>query len=103
MKKTKSERIDALEHALRCAYHSRPGPTFPEHWTADVMREVRNQPVPEDIFVDASRFIWRAAAVIALVSALLLGSVLTWTARQTESDFSELLTMATEDSTLWDR
>lgn len=103
MKKPKSERIETLERALRCAYHSRTDPVFPEHWTDDVMRDVRNQPDREDIFVDASRFIWRAAAVIALVSALLLGSVLTWTARQTESDFSELLTMAIDDSTLWDR
>lgn len=67
------------------------------------MRDVRTQPAREDMFVDASRFIWRAAAVIALVSALLLGSVLTWTARQTESDFPDLLTMAIDESTLWDR
>lgn len=66
------------------------------------MRDVRCQTDRETMFGDVSHLMWRAAAVIALVTSLLVGSVLTWTARQTDTDFSALLTMAIDESTWWD-
>jgi hypothetical protein len=44
--------------------------------------------------------IWRAAAVIALVSALLMGSVLTWTAERSDADAAALVADASLDPTL---
>jgi hypothetical protein len=64
------------------------------------MQDIRRQASREASFSEVPRVIWRAAAVIAVVSTLFVGSVLTWTARQGDADFSVLLTMATADSML---
>ena len=98
----REEQIDKLEQALRRA-HALKGqepPHLSREWADDVMRDVRRQASREPSFSEVPRVIWRAAAVIAVISTLFVGSVLTWTVRQGDADFSALLTMATADSTL---
>jgi len=74
-------------------------PHFSPEWAQDVMRDVRRQASREPPSSEVSRVIWRAAAVVAVVSTLLVGSVLAWTAGHGDDDFFVLLTMATADST----
>jgi hypothetical protein len=96
----KEERIDILERALVRAHEAQETPQFSRDWTADVMRDVRRQASQEPSLSEVPRMIWRAAAVVAIVSTLILGSVLAWTAGQGDADFTALLTMATADSML---
>ncbi len=100
---THHQHVDTLERALIHAHQARTVPTFSSEWTAGVMRDVRRQTDGGMEPNDAPRLIWRAAAVIALVSALFVGSLLTWMARQGELDSSALLTMTADDSMLLDR
>jgi len=98
----REEQIDKLEQALRLA-HAAKGqepPHLSRDWADDVMRDIRRQASREPSFSEVPRVIWRAAAVIAVISTLFVGSVLTWTVREGDTDFSALLTMATADSTL---
>jgi hypothetical protein len=94
----KDEQIDRLEHALIRAHEVHEAPRFSRDWAVGVMQDVRRQGNREDSFSEVPRVIWRAAAVIAVVSTLFVGSVLTWTAKQGEADVSALLMMATADS-----
>ncbi|MEP6887068.1 MAG: hypothetical protein ABI945_01980 [Nitrospirales bacterium] len=96
----KEEQLDTLERALMRAHEVQEAPHFSRDWTNDVMRDIRRQASREVSFSEVPRVIWRAAAVIAVVSTLFVGSVLTWTAGQGDADFSALLTMATADSML---
>ncbi|HKN85796.1 MAG TPA: hypothetical protein VJV04_02945 [Nitrospiraceae bacterium] len=98
----REERIDTLEQALMRAHQVKMQgvPHFSSEWAQDVMRDVRRRASREPSFSEVSRVIWRAAAVVAVVSTLFVGSVLAWTAGQGDDDFSALLTMATADSTL---
>lgn len=92
--------VDTLEHALIRAHQMQEAPHFSHEWTDGVMRDVRSYASREASFSDVPHVIWRAAAVIAVISTLFVGSVLAWTARQGDADFSALLTMATADSML---
>ena len=96
----KEEQVDTLMHALRRAHEAQDAPPFSREWADGVMRDVHRQASREASSSEVPRVIWRAAAVIAVVSTLFVGSVLTWTARQGDADFSALLTMATADSIL---
>lgn len=96
----KEERVDTLERALVRAHEAQQAPHFSRDWTDDVMRDVRQQASGETSFTEIPCLVWRAAAVVAVVSTLFVGSVLTWTARQGDADFTALLTMATADSML---
>ena len=96
----REEQIDILEQALMQAHRVQESPHFSRQWADDVMREVRRQASREPSFSEVSRVLWRVAAVVTVVSTLFVGSVLTWTAGQGDTDFSALLTMATADSTL---
>lgn len=96
----KEEQVDRLEHALIRAHEVQEPPHFSREWADGVMQDIRRQASREASFSEVPRVIWRAAAVIAVVSTLFVGSVLTWTARQGDADFSALLTMATADSML---
>ena len=96
----KEERVDTLERALIRAHEAQEAPHFSRDWTADVMRDVRRQASREPSFSEVPRVVWRAAAIVAIVSTLFVGSVLAWTAGQGEADFTALLTMATADSML---
>jgi hypothetical protein len=92
--------MEMLERALIRAHAAREAPHFSREWADDVMRDVRRQADSERTLAEVPRLIWRAAAVVAVVSTLFVGSVLTWTVGQGNVDFSSLLTMATADSTL---
>jgi hypothetical protein len=96
----KEQRADKLERALMRAHELLEAPHFSREWADDVMRDVRRQASLEASFSEVPHVIWRAAAVVAVVSTLFVGSVLTWTAGQDDADFTALLTMATADSTL---
>ena len=96
----KEEQVDRLEHALIRAHEVQEPSHFSREWADGVMQDIRRQASREASFSEVPRVIWRAAAVIAVVSTLFVGSVLTWTARQGDADFSALLTMATADSML---
>ena len=100
MNTRKEELIDTLEHVLRRAYEVREAPHFSRQWADGVVRDIRRQSSQEASFSEVPHTIWRAAAVIAVVSTLFVGSVLTWTASQDDADFSALLMMATADSIL---
>jgi hypothetical protein len=98
----REDQIDRLEQALRRAHTVKvqEAPHLSREWADDVMRDIRRHASREPSFSEVSRVIWRAAAVVAVVSTLFVGSLLTWTAGQGDADFSALLTMATADSAL---
>lgn len=96
----KEERVDTLERALIRAHEAQEAPQFSHDWTADVMRDVHRQASREPSLSEVPRVVWRAAAVVAIVSTLFVGSVLAWTAGQGDADFTALLTMAADDSML---
>lgn len=81
-------------------YQAQETPHLSRDWADEVMRDVRRHASREPSFSEVPRVIWRAAAVVAVVSTLFVGSVWTWTAGQGDADFSALLTMATADSTI---
>jgi len=96
----REEQINTLEQALVRAHQVKrqEAPHFSSEWAQAVMRDVRRQASREPPSSEVSRVIWRAAAVVAVVSTLLVGSVLAWTAGHGDDDFLVLLTMATADS-----
>ena len=98
----REDQIDRLEHTLMQAHQVKvqEAPHFSREWADDVMRDVRRHASRDPSFSEVSRVIWRAAAVVAVISTLFVGSVLTWTVGQGDADFSALLTMATADSAL---
>ena len=98
MKAEKRNQLDKVERALAAAHASREAPPFSQPWRDTVMRTIRHEAGSEKALLELPNAIWRAAAVVALVSAVFVGSALTWHAGQT--DFSALFTMATADSTL---
>jgi hypothetical protein len=101
-KPTHERQADTLERALIHAHRARTVPNFSSEWTENVMQDVLRQPAGM-VSDDAPQLIWRAAAVVALVSALFVGSLLTWMAGHGELDGSALLTMTADDSLLLDR
>lgn len=94
------QRATTLERMLMHAHEARETPHFSREWADDVMRDIRRQASRKASFTEVPRVIWRAAAVVAVVSTLFVGSVLAWTARQNDEDFSALLAMSTADSAL---
>jgi hypothetical protein len=86
MTRSPDEQIDRLERALREAHELRETPGLSSQWQESVMREIRRRPSGLMPVFEVPRLIWRAAAVIALVSALLVGSALTWNADQVDAD-----------------
>ena len=96
----KEEQVDTLLHVMRRAHEAQDAPHFSREWSDSVMQHIRRQASRDASLSEVPHVIWRAAAVIAVVSTLFVGSVLTWTARQGDADFSALLTMATADSML---
>ncbi|HTK87585.1 MAG TPA: hypothetical protein VL329_07625 [Nitrospiraceae bacterium] len=96
----RDEDIDLLVQTLMQAHKVKvqEAPHLSREWADEVMRDVRRQASREPSFSEVPHVIWRAAAIIAIVSTLFVGSVLTWTAGQGDADFSALLTMATADS-----
>jgi hypothetical protein len=96
----RDEDIDLLVQTLMQAHKAKvqEAPHLSREWADEVMRDVRRQACREPSFSEVPHVIWRAAAIIAIVSTLFVGSVLTWTAGQGDADFSALLTMATADS-----
>jgi hypothetical protein len=98
MKPEKRNQLDTLERALVHAHALREAPAFSQPWREAVMRDIRLEAGREKTLLELPNAIWRAAAMVALVSAVFVGSALTWNAGQT--DFSALFTMATADSTL---
>jgi hypothetical protein len=100
---THEQQADTLERALIHAHRARTVPNFSSEWTENVMQDVRCQSDAGMVSDDAPQLVWRAAAVVVLVSALFVGSLLTWMARHGEVDGSALMTMTADDSLLLDR
>lgn len=98
---SRERQIDTLERALKLAHEAHEAPRFSREWVDGVMRDIRRQASRERSSSEVPRAIWRAAAVIAVVSTLFVGSVLSWTTRQGDAEVSALLTMETADSILW--
>lgn len=80
------EQMDRLERALREAHGLRDTPRLSAQWQESLMREIRRQPAGAAQPFEAPRLIWRAAAVIALVTALVVGSALTWEAARVDAE-----------------
>lgn len=100
MNRFRREQIDKLIKGLAQAHERRDTPRFPPHWLGSVMHEIRRQPAGVTPWSEAPRMIWRAAAIVALVSALLMGSILTWNAERSEADSAALLADASLDPIL---
>jgi predicted transcriptional regulator len=101
MKPTSNEQIDKLERALARAHELREAPDVSHRWIDSVMRDVRRHPSRERSVTDVPRLVWRAAAAIALVSFMFVGSVLTWKVGRTDADFRALFAEASVDATLF--
>lgn len=98
MKPENRHPLETLERALAEAHALREAPAFSQPWRDGVMRDIRVEAGREKTLLELPNAIWRAAAMVAFVSAVFVGSALTWNAGRT--DFSALFTMATADSTL---
>ncbi|MGH7232938.1 MAG: hypothetical protein ACREJU_16505 [Nitrospiraceae bacterium] len=100
MKRSRTEQVDKLEGALKQAHGTQVAPRFFSGWSESVMRDVRRVSSRESNLTEVPRLVWRAAAAVVLVSALLVGSVLTWNAGRADADFSAVLAEATVYPTL---
>jgi hypothetical protein len=99
MKQSRKEQIEQLERALARARAAQEAPRFSNRWLESVMREIRRQPTGLTPFLEVPRLVWRAAAIVVLVSLIFVGSVLAWNAGGTDADFSALLSVATVEPT----
>lgn len=102
MSRSRHERIDKLERVLRLVWARREAPPPPPHWMESVMADVRRQSRMPRTVMEVPRLIWRAAAVVVVVSTLFVGSVLSWNTGSADADaaFSALFAEAGVDETL---
>ncbi|HJU05079.1 MAG TPA: hypothetical protein VJ692_07975 [Nitrospiraceae bacterium] len=97
--KPSEKQIEKLERALAKAHVLQEPPRFSDDWTISLMREIRQQAT--DTFPsEISHLVWRAAAVVVLLSALFVGSVLSWNMGQADAKLTAILAEATVDPTL---
>jgi hypothetical protein len=100
MMPSNKEQLDKLERAIAQAHQTQEAPNFTHSWLQSVMREVRQQAVRVTPAFEVPFLVWRAAAVVAIISLIFVGSVLTWNAGQADDDFTALFAEATVDMTL---
>lgn len=98
--KPSKEHLDKLERALTRAHELQEPPCFSPGWLDSIMREIRQQPVGVTPLLEMPLLVWRAAAVVVLVSLIFVGSVLTWNAGRADADFTALFAEAGMDVTL---
>ena len=99
MKPSKAQ-IEKLERALARAHQIQDAPPFPTTWIYSVMRDVRRQASSARTTIEFPRLVWRAATVVAFVSMVVVGSVLTWSAERLDTTFPGFYSEAAVDPTL---
>ena len=100
MRRSGKDQLDKLERALARGHELQEPPRFSRGWLDSIMREIRRQPVGVTPLLEMPLLVWRAAAVVALVSLIFVGSVLTWNAGRADADFTALFAEAGMDATL---
>jgi hypothetical protein len=100
MRRSSKEQFDKLERALARAHELQEPPRLSRGWVDSIMREVRRRPVGVTPLLEMPLLVWRAAAVVVLVSLIFVGSVLTWNAGRADADFTALFAEAGVDATL---
>jgi hypothetical protein len=100
MRRSSKEQLDKIERALARAHEFQEPPRFSRGWLDSIMREVRRQPVGVTPLLEMPILVWRAAAVVVLVSLIFVGSVLTWNAGRADADLTALFAEAGVDATL---
>ena len=99
MNRSKAQ-IEKLERALAQVHQVQEAPPLPTAWLYSVMRDIRLQASHARTTIEFPRLVWRAATVVAFVSMVLVGSVLTWHAERLDTTFSGFFSEAAMDPTL---
>jgi hypothetical protein len=97
MRRSHQKQADKLERALARAHALQEAPEFSPAWHESVMREVRRHPVSIRPRAEVPQLVWRAAAIVSLVSTVFIGSVVTWNVGRTDSNQPEILAELTLD------
>ena len=84
MNRLSDEDLNKLERALSEAHRSRQEPALGADWARHVMRDIRREatghrPLIQSTWID--RFVWRAAAVAAMLAMIFAGSVLVYSGK----------------------
>lgn len=101
VKRRSREQTDWLLQTLKEGHARRDVPHLSPLWRESVMQVIRRQPTGLIPSSEAPQLIWRAAAVVAILSALLVGSVLTLNASLVDADSSAMFAEASLDPTLF--
>jgi hypothetical protein len=99
MNRSKAQ-IEKLEQALARAHQVQEAPPLPPTWVYSVMRDIRQRASNTRATIELPRIVWRAATVVAFVSMVVVGSVLTWNAERLDTTFSGFFSEAAMDPTL---
>ncbi|HEY3197733.1 MAG TPA: hypothetical protein VGJ57_06945 [Nitrospirales bacterium] len=99
MNRSKAQ-IEKLEQALARAHQVQEAPPFPTAWVYSVMRDIRLHAGSTRAAIEIPRLVWRAATVVAFVSMVFVGSVLTWNAERPDTIFTGFFSEANMDPTL---
>jgi len=79
MNRLSDEDLNKLERALSEAHRSRQEPALGADWARHVMRDIRREATGHGHLMQSTwidRFVWRAAAVAAMLAMIFAGSVL---------------------------
>ena len=93
MTRLSDEDLNKLERALAEAHRSRQEPALGADWARHVMRDIRREAAGHRHLMQSTwidRFVWRAAAVAAMLAMIFAGSVLVYSGKDTR-EFSALL------------
>jgi hypothetical protein len=99
MNRSKAQ-IDKLERGLARAHQVQEAPPLSTAWVYSVMRDIRLQGSHAKATIEFPRLVWRAATVVAFVSMVVVGSVLTWNVERLDTTFSGFFSEAAMDPTL---
>lgn len=86
MTRLNDDDLKKVERALAEAHRSRQDPVFGPDWAHHVMRDIRrlaNGSGRSMVSLGLERFVWRTAAVAAVLALVFTGSVLLYTDRDT--------------------
>jgi hypothetical protein len=97
--KREQQRHEKVEQALARAHAAQEVPDLSPRWVDSVMRDIRIQSSDARASAEAPILVWRAAAVIVVLSLALVGSALSWNAGQGDMPLS-VLSEAMVDTTL---
>ena len=93
MNRLSDEDLNKLERALAEAHRSRQEPALGADWARHVMRDIRREATGHRSLMQSTwidRFVWRAAAVAAMLAMIFAGSVLVYSGKDTR-EFAALL------------